>query len=773
MIGKRKIWNIQQYNKEKASCLAAELGISTMVTNVLLERGYDTVEKIKEFLYGSDAPFYDPFLLKDMQIAVERILQAIRNKEKITVYGDYDVDGITASSLLFLYLQQKGANVDTYIPKRENEGYGLNDEALKYLSSAGTGLVITVDCGISGYNEVKSAPEGMDIIITDHHTVPELLPPAFAVINPKQSGCNYPFKVLSGVGVAFKLCQAMEKTLAPESDYWCGYTELAALGTVADIVPLIGENREIVRRGLKAMENTDLIGLQALMKVSGCNTDKITSETIGFILAPRLNAVGRLEHAQSAVELLVSSDAQEAEEIAEKLNAENMVRQEISRAILAEAEEMLSKEEHIDTAIVLASENWHQGVIGIVASRLVEKYHLPAILLSISGEVAKGSCRSIPALNLYEAIEAESDILIQFGGHHQAAGLTLKAEKVAEFKDRFKKYVREHLNREDYFPNLNIDCVVSDAGKITVNDLEELSLLEPFGCNNPAPVFSFSNALLYGHRAIGKDRTHLQFSLTKGDYSYKAVMWNKAEMLPMLYDNMVADVAFMPRINIWNGEQSVQLHALSINQQMVICDFRQSRSSKDDIVNDFLRINEQVKIFVNDKKKDNAFSRNFHAQLCEYGEAAAGDIAVLYDYPLQPLKSIIKELKESCFKLIVIVFNRQDKYDEETALKLLYPDRDIMAIAYKQVMELLRSVSILDYQETVKRYCGQLSENILAVMAELGFIVIDGNAVSLGVIKKCQLEDSGLFCSLQEEQKKFAEIINANWNITQYELLKN
>lgn len=773
MIGKRKIWNIQQYNKEKASCLAAELGISTMVTNVLLERGYDTVAKIREFLYGSDTPFHDPFLLKDMEIAVQRICKAIEQNEKITVYGDYDVDGITASSLLFLYLREKGANVNTYIPKRANEGYGLNDEALKYLSTDGTGLVITVDCGISGYNEVKSAPAGMDIIITDHHTVPELLPPAFAVINPKQHDCSYPFKVLSGVGVAFKLCQALEKTLDHDSAYWCGYTELVALGTVADIVPLIGENREIVRRGLKAMEATSLVGLQALMQVSGCSADKITSESIGFILAPRLNAVGRLEHAQSAVELLVSTDKDEAALIAEKLNEENLLRQDISRAIMAEAEEMLSKEEHIDTAIVLASENWHQGVIGIVASRLVEKYHLPTILLSISGEVAKGSCRSIPALNLYEAIDAESDILIQFGGHHQAAGLTLYTDNITEFKNRFREYVREHLRREDYFPKINIDCVVSDAGKITVNDLEELSLLEPFGCNNPAPVFSFSNALLYSHRAIGKDRTHLQFSLTKGDYSYKAVMWNKAEMLPLLYDNMVADVAFMPKINVWNGELSVQLHALSINQQTAVCDFRQSRGNKDDIVNDFLRISDKINIFVNDKNKKNAFSDNIHVQLCEYGEAAVGETAVLYDYPLQPLKDIIKALKESGFKLIIVVFNRQDKQAEDASLQLMYPNRDIMAAAYRQIMELLKSMQVLDHQQILREYCSQLSENILAVMAELGFIVINGNDITKGIIRKCQLEDSELFCTLQAEQKKFFDIVHDNWNITQYELLKN
>lgn len=773
MIGKRKIWNIQTYNKEKSSCLSAELGLSTLVTDVLVERGYDTVAKIREFLYGSDTPFHDPFLLKDMERSVQRITVAIEKKEKITVYGDYDVDGITASSLLFLYLQGKGAVVNTYIPKRENEGYGLNDDALKYLAAEGTGLVITVDCGISGYNEVKSAPSGMDIIITDHHTVPELLPPAFAVINPKQKDCAYPFKVLSGVGVAFKLCQALEKHINAGDDWWCGLTELAALGTVADIVPLVGENREIVRRGLKAMEQTELTGLRALMKVSGCHTEKITSESIGFILAPRLNAVGRLEHAQSAVELLVSKDEREAAAIAEKLNTENSLRQEISRKILEEAEMLLSREDHIDTAIVLASENWHQGVIGIVASRLVDKYHLPTILLSISGGTAKGSCRSVPALNLYEAINAQSDILLQFGGHHQAAGLTLNADKIDEFKNRFKQYVKEKLNREDYFPQLNIDCVLKDSGTITVNDLEELALLEPFGCDNPAPVFSLNNALLYNHRAIGKDRTHLQFNITKGDNSYKAVMWNKAELLPLLYDNMVADVAFMPKLNVWNGEESVQLHALSIKQQLEFCDFRHSKNAKDTIVKSFLRVNDKIDVFVNDRNKKISFSCDDSAVLYRYGEKPDSETAILYDYPLKPLQDIMQMLKKNAVKTVVAVFDWQDKITTESLWKLKYPDRDIMAAAYKKIMELLKIDPVLDRKQILEKYNDLLSENILAVMAELGFIVISGDKISMGVIRKCRLEDSSLFCRLQKEVGQLTDIVNDNWRITQHELLKN
>ncbi len=436
MIARQRIWEIRDYDKHKAGCLAAELGISPLVTGILLERGLSDTQSMREFLYGGAAPFHDPFLLKDMDKAAARIERAIKNGERIIVYGDYDVDGITASSLLYIYLRDRGAKAATYIPKRKSEGYGLNDEALQNIADGGTTLVITVDCGISGLHEVANAPKCMDIIITDHHTAPEVLPPAYAIVNPKQKGCGYPFKDLSGVGVAFKLCQALEQGAPGELPQWQELTELAALGTVADIVPLVGENRELVRRGLKAMETTSLVGLKALIKASGCPETGIASDNIGFGLAPRLNAVGRLEHAQSAVELLVTDDAEKAEAIAAELNRENALRQEISRQIMEEAEAQLAREEHIDTAIVLASEGWHQGVIGIVASRLVDKYQLPTILLSIAGEMTKGSCRSIPALNLYEAVAAESDILLQFGGHHQAAGLTLPTNKVEEFSRR-------------------------------------------------------------------------------------------------------------------------------------------------------------------------------------------------------------------------------------------------------------------------------------------------------------------------------------------------
>ena len=770
MLGKQKIWDIQEYNKEKAGFYAAELGISPLVTGILLERGFSDVDSMKDFLYGSKEPFHNPFLLKGMEATVERIECALKNDEQITVYGDYDVDGITASSLLYVYLERRGAKVNTYIPKRKSEGYGLNDDALKVIFESGTTLVITVDCGISGYHEVEQAPAGLDIILTDHHTVPEQLPPAYAIINPKQSDCAYPFKDLSGVGVAFKLCQALEQRRTDSNTYWVELTELAALGTVADIVPLLGENRELVRRGLKAMEHTSLAGLRALIKASGCNRENITSENIGFILAPRLNAVGRLEHAQSAVELLVTKDEVKAEAIVAELNKENALRQEISRSIMEEAEALLAKEEHIDTAIILASEGWHQGVVGIVASRLVDKYHLPTILISINDGIAKGSCRSIPALNLYEAIAAESDILIQFGGHHQAAGLTMPAEKVDEFKARFKAYVREHLSQDDYVPHQNIDCVLNN-GEITVRDLKELSLLEPFGCGNSNPVFAFNKALLSNHRAIGRDRSHLQLVVDKGDYSYKTLMWNKAELLPLLCDNMVADIAFMPRINEWNNETTVQLHAVALRQRWNVCDLRQSNDNKDRILKGFVRTAEAVTVFVNDKDEYKGFFDDKHMQLANYEEHATAPLVVLYDLPKVPLKNIFKNLRKDKVSTIVLLYNGADRFNLEKQLLLQYPQREQMTIAYKNVMESLAK-GVTNKKTLLEQYVGSVSENALLVMEELGFIYLQAENITKGIIKKSSLEDSPLYCTLQQQRQEQLNIYFDNLRLSHHELLR-
>ena len=533
----KKIILTNKYCEEEINNLSKQIGVSPLLIDILLKRGISDIEAIKTFLYGSAEPFHDPFLLKDMKPAVERIWKAIMDKEKITVYGDYDVDGITASSLLYLFLQSVGASVSAYIPIRKNEGYGLNLEAIEAIYNSGTRLIITVDCGISGVAEVASMPNDMDIIITDHHTPPEVLPAAYAVINPHQVGCGYPFKNLAGVGVAFKLCQALYKEKHNDAALWSEMLEFVAMGTVADIVPLIGENREIVKKGLAKMSETSSLGLRELMKICGCVDKTITAETVGFALAPRMNAAGRLEHAMSAVELLVTDDQDKAAEIAIKLNNENIERQEISAQIFKEAEEMLKDQNDISQAIVLAKEGWHAGVIGIVASRLVDKYHLPTILISIDGEVAKGSCRSIPPLNLYDTLADCSDLLLQFGGHRQAAGLTLSTTNINSFREHFVHEVSQRLSPEDFEPKIAADVVVPPGCSLTLKLVKELSMLEPYGASNPLPVFAFKEAKLRSPAIMGAEKNHLRLIVDFGNESYKGIMWNQAQRITSIYNH--------------------------------------------------------------------------------------------------------------------------------------------------------------------------------------------------------------------------------------------
>ncbi len=752
MIFQEKIWNIKEYNKIKAKQLAEKLNISPLVAGILIERGFGDVKSAKNFIYGSAKPFNDPFLLKGMAKAVDRIELAISKGDQITIYGDYDVDGITASSLLYLYLKGRGGRVNTYIPNRKSEGYGLNAEALKHVSQGGTNLVITVDCGISAVTEVIGAPENMDIIITDHHTVPEQLPPAYAIINPKQKDCTYPFKELSGVGIAFKLCQALEK-----SSEWNKFIELVALGTVADIVPLLGENREIVRLGLKAMEKTKLPGLIALMDASGCSKENISSENISFVIAPRLNAVGRLEHAQLAVELLVTEDKEKAFKIASELNRENSIRQDISRSIQREAEDLLAKEEHIDTAIVLGSKGWHAGVIGIVASRLVDKYHLPTILLSISGGIAKGSCRSIPALNMYDALAYGGDLLTQFGGHSQAAGLTLPEDKLAEFTVRFKEYVRKTVMPSDFLPKQEIDCIPDTA--ITMDVMNQINLLKPFGCSNAEPVFAFKNILIRNPRAIGKEKNHLRFTVYDGN-TYKCVMWSKAGLLPFLSENSLVNMAFTLRINNWNDEMQFYAEDICFNG-LVIGDYRRFRK-KDELLQNIIRSTDGITVYVNDIKE---YKGPKGANIALYGDAPINKTVVLYDLPKTPLRGIFRQFAD--VKIAILLYNGADKAVAMKSLEQSYPNRLRMIAAYKKIMEVLQggSVDINSLDSSI------ISENAILVMEELGFITRNGDTINLGSIKKCSLEDSPLYCRLQQEGKQLATCYTENMCIRE-ELLQ-
>ncbi len=779
-----KRWKVQEYDRGLARDLAQKLQVSPLITGILLKRGMSTEEEMREFLFGAAEPYHDPFLMKDMLPACQRILQAVENGEPITVYGDYDVDGMSSSSLLYLYLQSLGGRVRTYIPKRKEEGYGLNSEALQTLYDEGVRLVLTVDTGISGAREVAEAPEGMDIIITDHHTPPEILPAAFAVVNPKQPGCAYPFKDLCGAGIAFKVCQALHKLRHPDLPLWEEITELPALGTVADIVPLKGENRTIVRRGLAKMPTTPLVGLQKLIEVSGCGRNgSISSENIGFGLAPRLNAVGRLEHAQRAVELLVSRDPVEAALIAEELNRENALRQEITQEIFEDAERMLAERDHIDTAIVLAKEGWHAGVIGIVASRLVDKYHLPAILLSIDGDTAKGSCRSIPPLNLYEAIKACSDDLVQFGGHHQAAGLTLERSKIDDFRRHFRQAVAAALKPEDYDPELEVDVVVEPGQEITLEVLEQLSLLEPFGCENPTPVFAMTDTVLTRPRAIGKEKNHLRFWAEEDGVSYQSIMWRGAKYLPSLGYSTRADLAFKPRLNVYMDRESVNLHVMAIAQPLTVYDCRRMDADKDLVLQKFLRTANRLTLFLNPGSgAAERFAGIPQVKVRYYGEHCGPeeDLVVFYeipcrnifteeDFPLAPVEQRRPGEKEAGPALLLL-YNQQDSRALQESISGECPDDRHLREAYTGIKKLLDSCPgdskdhCIPMEEAVAKALElwnlRLSPTDLEIFTEQGYFRLENGIISWGNPRFNKLENSRVYTRGQARRQALEQVLD-------------
>lgn len=551
-----KVWNVYEGNKNLIEKLSKEVNVSPAFASILLERGIDTKEAVETFLNPeTNQPFHDPFLMKDMDKGAERIIKAIKNKEKITVYGDYDVDGITATSILANTLKKLGADVDFYIPDRQNEGYGLNIDALKNLSQNGAKLIVTVDCGIAGTKEIAAVSEFLDVVVTDHHIPSEILPKAAAVINPHREDCLYPDKNLSGVGVAFKLCQALYKKILNKE--FMEDLEFVALGTIADIVPLIGENRRLVKEGLKVIQNSDKPGIKALIEVSSLAGREIGPGQVGFALAPRLNASGRIGHAKDGVELLLADSDAKALEIAENLNECNIERQEIEKEILKEAEEQLKK---VDISklhsIVLDGDNWHPGVIGIVASRIVDNYYLPTIIISHQGEEAKGSCRSIKALHMHEALTAISKHLVEFGGHSQAAGLTIKTSEIPKFRAAFEEYVAKTLKPEDYVQTVDLAGIMT-PDEITEQFIEELQLLEPFGMENSKPVFGAKNLMAKNIRIIGKNSEHLSFAL--GRYgSRTALAWGKSEFADIVERERI-NICYSPQCSEWQGTKNIEL----------------------------------------------------------------------------------------------------------------------------------------------------------------------------------------------------------------------
>lgn len=553
---KKKRWRIEQGHKEQEHILIRELGVNPIVAKLMANRHID-IEEGRRFLEGSLSDLLDPFTLKDMDRAVELVLDALETNKSIVIYGDYDVDGITATSIMYRFLTSLGANVSYYIPERQSEGYGLNLEALEHLIERGTSLIITVDCGISSFDIVEAVKDKVDIIITDHHTAPEQIPQARAVINHKQKDCPYKDKNLSGVGVAFKLCQAIY--LKQRGEWYLDDLDIVALGTVADVVPLVGENRIIVSAGLQKMNETPNLGIHKLINVAGLEGKTVTSGHIGFTLAPRLNAAGRVTHATRAVELLVTDIEDIAEAIAQELQETNMERQDIERRIHEEARQSVAAQGHLaDYVTVVGGEDWHPGVIGIVASRLVEEFYKPTLVISIHDGIGKGSCRSIEGFNIYDALKSCEDILIQFGGHAAAAGFSIDANRIDELRQRLTEYCKNTVSEEDYIPVVSVDTTLP-VEDIDVDIIDKIAALEPYGMGNSTPVFAVMEATVQDIMLMGQLKNHCKIIFETSRGTLDAIAWNRPELFRQIFQGMVVKVAFTLQKNEWQGFVSPQL----------------------------------------------------------------------------------------------------------------------------------------------------------------------------------------------------------------------
>jgi single-stranded-DNA-specific exonuclease len=555
------------YDEEIVHDIAKELAVPPIMARILLNRQIDSFDKAYSFFRPDLENLHDPYLMKDMDKAVERLHQALLSGENILVYGDYDVDGVSSAALVYLVLSRMvGPKVSYYIPDRITEGYGLSDKGIREAAESNVSLIVTVDCGVTAVQEIQLAKElGMDTVVCDHHQPSEHLPPAVAILDPKLPDSNYPFDELAGVGVAFKLLQGLYSKLdLPEAEL-DEYLDLVAIGSCADIVPLIDENRILVRHGLDKINCNPRYGVRALLESSGLSNKEITAGLIVFVLAPRINAVGRLGDARRAVQLFSSQTLQQARTLARELEKENRARRDIDELTFKEAQEIVETKLNPldDKAFVLYKEDWHPGVIGIVASRIVEKFYRPTIMITVMDGVGKGSARSIANFNIYQAIKDCSHLLTGFGGHKYAAGLTIEEAKIPEFVESFKRAAMEYIRPEDLIPSIKIDGEI-ELAEFTPRFIRLLKLLGPFGPMNMRPIFMSRNLKILGEPNI-VGQNHLKLKLEQDGAVLDAIGFNMGEYIDRIEkNNGVIDCVYIVEENRWNGKTQIQLRLKDI-----------------------------------------------------------------------------------------------------------------------------------------------------------------------------------------------------------------
>ena len=562
---KNPIWDVVPVpDSSTVRDMSEALELPPAIVKILLNRGFDSPETVEKFLNPQLSDLQDPFLLHGMDKAMERVTKALLANEKIVIYGDYDVDGITATSLLYIIFNKLGAQVDYFLPNRLVEGYGLSVDGINEVKKQGADLIITVDTGINAIDEVAYAnSQGIEVIITDHHEPREILPEAVAIVNPKQEKCQFN-EELSGVGVAFKFAQAVYKSLGQNEADLHEHLDLVALGTAADIVPLVGENRVLTRFGIPQISRTTKPGLKSLTFVSGLMGKDISTGQVVFVLAPRINAIGRLGDAKDAIRLLSTRDEKVAQEVARRLDDDNRKRKRIDEETLNEAlaqlEEIADLEN--DKAIVLAGEGWHLGVIGIVASRIVERYHLPTVMISLKDGVGQGSARSIPGFHLCEALNKCEDLLLQYGGHKYAAGLSIESKNVEEFRKKFIEVSNSELTADDIQPKLKIDMEI-ELSEVTDDFMELLEKFAPFGPQNMRPVFLTRNCEIIGRPSV-VGNNHLRMRVRKGSTVIDVIGFGFGDMLSQISTGSLVDSVYTLEYNTYNNVTRVQMRIKDI-----------------------------------------------------------------------------------------------------------------------------------------------------------------------------------------------------------------
>ncbi|MDP5272773.1 single-stranded-DNA-specific exonuclease RecJ [Chengkuizengella axinellae] len=769
MLQSKSKWKLpENNNQELADRLSSDLAIPSLLAKLFIVRGIESKEQAEVFLKTENEMFHDPFLMHGMSETVSRIKEAVEVGEKIRIYGDYDADGVSSTTLMYFLLSKLGADFDYYIPDRFSEGYGLNLPAIQKAKDEGISLIITVDNGISAVEQIQYANElGLTVLVTDHHEPPDILPNAFAIINPKIPQCDYPFKQLAGVGVALKLAHALLGYIPDE------FLEIASIGTVADLMPLTDENRLIVKQGIEKMKTTSFLGLRALLDVAEVDTSNLSSMHIGFALGPRINAGGRLLHAENVVKLLTASNEEEAQSLAYELDALNKERQSIVNDITAEAFTMIeeSKGDSNNNVIVVANEGWNVGVIGIVASKILEKYYRPVLVLNIDKGtgLAKGSARSISGFNIFKALSDCSSLLDHFGGHEAAAGLTMQAAHISKLREQLNQLAGSWLSEDDFVPVIEAD-IESDLQDITIPIIEQIeSTLAPFGAGNPSPNLILKDLRILKKNRLGKEKQHLKLVLSQGmkevSCSMEAIGFGKGDLEQFISADAKVDVVGELSINEWNGMRKPQLFIKDIripNQQ--VFDWRNLHINK--MVENLQQIKErgdhQIAIMLEDENGLKDFPEQMlntkvmfctmdaNGELTDINHIASGINEVVSDLVLYSVPADIHRLKalfaqNQSFQRIYIVHKKK----KNSALKGL-PSRD----AFKTIYASLLNKKNWDINDSLflEKLCKRSSlskdmiQFMIGVFEELNFIQKDGNSFRcIQSPKKNSLDSSSLY----------------------------